>query len=132
MSCIDHGQMVGQVVYGKKMVAGRAVGYHRWAYCQRHNLELNSIKGQVVRHTCDNKRCINPDHLMIGSVSDNSVDAMERGLVYKLSYDIADSIRKVYAGGGVTMRELAKSHGVAFGQIQRIIAGKAWVRRVTT
>lgn len=33
----------------------------------------------VVRHTCDRKGCVNPAHLLLGTVADNTRDAMERG-----------------------------------------------------
>lgn len=36
-------------------------------------------EGEVVRHRCDNKPCINPEHLLIGTKSDNAKDAVERG-----------------------------------------------------
>lgn len=32
----------------------------------------------VVRHTCDNTFCINPDHLILGTHSDNVEDRVER------------------------------------------------------
>jgi hypothetical protein len=36
--------------------------------------------GQVVRHMCDNKLCVNPEHLQIGSVSDNNRDKIGKHL----------------------------------------------------
>jgi len=36
-------------------------------------------KGKVLRHTCDNKLCINPEHLIIGTYKDNTNDMVQRG-----------------------------------------------------
>lgn len=38
-----------------------------------------SAAGLVVRHTCDNPKCINPAHLLIGTVADNVADMDQRG-----------------------------------------------------
>ena len=35
--------------------------------------------GLVVRHKCDNKLCVNPEHLEIGTIKDNNQDAVKRG-----------------------------------------------------
>lgn len=35
-------------------------------------------EGMVVRHKCDVRACINPEHLEIGTVKDNNNDKMER------------------------------------------------------
>ena len=35
-------------------------------------------KGLLVRHTCDNPNCINPDHLIVGTHQDNVQDRMDR------------------------------------------------------
>jgi hypothetical protein len=35
-------------------------------------------KGKILRHTCDNRRCICPDHLIPGTKKDNRRDFMER------------------------------------------------------
>ena len=34
---------------------------------------------KMVLHKCDNKKCVNPDHLYIGDVKDNARDLWERG-----------------------------------------------------
>lgn len=40
-------------------------------------------KGLLVRHSCDNKSCVNPAHLLVGTDQDNSNDAVRRGRVAK-------------------------------------------------
>lgn len=34
--------------------------------------------GLIVRHTCDNKRCVNPEHLILGTRSENTQDMLDR------------------------------------------------------
>ncbi|QJD54916.1 hypothetical protein PssvBMR7_gp29 [Pseudomonas phage MR7] len=40
---------------------------------------LESLTGVIVRHTCDNSRCVNPEHLEPGTPADNSRDMVQRG-----------------------------------------------------
>ena len=35
-------------------------------------------EGMVVRHSCDNKKCVNPDHLIVGTYKENALDCIER------------------------------------------------------
>lgn len=35
--------------------------------------------GLLVRHTCDQRNCVNPDHLLLGTQRDNHADAIARG-----------------------------------------------------
>lgn len=48
---------------------------------------------KVVGHTCDKKRCVNPEHLEIITVAENGKDAWERG-----RYNKKDFSKKVKAG----------------------------------
>lgn len=45
---------------------------YRFVYCIRHRHAAGP--SEVVRHRCNNRRCVNPDHLTIGSRYDNILD----------------------------------------------------------
>ncbi len=53
--------------------------------------------GKIIRHICDNKLCVNPDHLEIGSVSDNNKDKIGKHLYIAVKpekYDEAVALMK--------------------------------------
>lgn len=51
------------------------VGVHRYIYGECFG---EIPKGLVVRHKCDNPKCINPEHLELGTYQDNSNDMVSR------------------------------------------------------
>lgn len=72
---IWHGRFSPQG-YGVLVVDGAQWLAHRWAY----QIRFGAIpEKRVVRHKCDNKRCVNPDHLELGTHKDNTRDMIERG-----------------------------------------------------
>ena len=90
--------------------------------------------GLLVCHTCDNRACVNPSHLFIGSSSDNIADMVAKGRgmrgeahVYaKLSEAQVMDIRFKYSSGIATQKELAEEHGVHKVTIFDIVHRVTW------
>lgn len=92
-----------------------------------------------VLHQCDNGRCVNPEHLFLGTQQDNMQDMNKKGRrrtrplrgeensQSKLTWDEVREIRIRYSNGGVTIRQLSQDYGVSPGTIGFIIDNKTWV-----
>ena len=106
---------------------GRTLRAHRAAWEVAHGEAPPA--DMCVCHSCDNRRCVNPAHLWLGTRSDNNRDRMEKGRSRarrKLTFEDAEKIRARYQGGGESYRSLAGEYGVSQVAIQRIIKGATY------
>lgn len=62
--------------YGLFQLGPKLLRAHRVAYALRHGAAPDSL---VLRHQCDNRRCVNPSHLLPGTKKQNMEEAVERG-----------------------------------------------------
>lgn len=84
-------------------------------------------------HLCDNRLCVNPDHLRIGTHATNCADKVSKGRQAK-GEDAGNSkltnqnVRfiKQFIADGLSNAFLAKQYGVSAMCISRIRAGKTW------
>src|SRR5206468_9082871 len=69
-----------------------------------------------VLHKCDNPKCLNPNHLFLGTLQINSLDRDNKGRtnleglrnIWKADSHIAFKIRFYYANLNITQKDLAK------------------------
>jgi hypothetical protein len=84
------------------------------------------IGGKVVCHRCDNRPCINPEHLIPADAAFNLRDASSKDrLARKLTNAAAAEIRRQYTGGAGYGR-LATRFGVSRGMVRDIVKGRRW------
>jgi DNA-binding transcriptional regulator YiaG len=90
-------------------------------------------EGMVIRHKCDNRACINLDHIEIGTQKDNIWDSMRRDkqkipVERKLFEDDVKQIRTMIKSG-MSQNKIADYFGVHQSEVSRIKTGKrfAWI-----
>ena len=68
--------------YGQFGYEGKMAKAHRMAMFLSGKLaELKGNKTNLVLHRCNNKRCVNPNHLYVGTDLDNMRDALKAGVL---------------------------------------------------
>jgi len=125
---------VGSDGYGHAWMGKKMRGTHRISYELAFGEILNDLH---TLHHCDNKLCVNPLHLWIGTNLDNIDDMHSKGRQgaargedhpsHKLSDAQVAEIRRLYAWhgiGGKDMYQLAREFGVSSGYISDIVNNK--------
>lgn len=116
--------------YGKKTLDGKKRSAHVIVWIL-FNGDLP--KGKCVLHKCDNRRCVNPDHLFVGTQLDNIQDMKEKGRARKgvthfwakINPAIVANMRSDRASGQ-TFKSIAEKYGVDEKTAWHAIKGRTW------
>jgi hypothetical protein len=79
-------------------------------------------RGKLVCHTCDNRWCVNPEDLFIGTDKTNAIDKQRKGRACKkLSLGDREIIRQEYELGMATQYQLASRFGVSQKAVWQVV-----------
>lgn len=119
--------------YGQIQAYGKPTQAHRISY----KVFIGDFDESLfVCHSCDNRRCVNPDHLFLGSAKDNHLDMQVKGRMKvgknekhsraKLTVEQVKEARKLYETSQFGCSVLSKKYGVTSRTIWCAIKGVTW------
>ena len=78
--CLEHQNTPTRYGYTRVKHHGREYHAHRVTLAAATGADLDDMpEGVFALHSCDNRRCVNPEHLRWGSAQDNTDDMISRG-----------------------------------------------------
>lgn len=130
-------------LFDKHQGKTRAVRAHRVSW-EIHN--GRSPGDLFVCHRCDNPKCVNPDHLFLGTCAENTRDAVMKGRFpstekkrltalacvakgeeHCCAILSEDAVREIRSNrGAVTYREMAKLYGVSVPTVYDVVHNRTW------
>lgn len=101
-----------------------------------HRLAYTMLKGPIpdslrALHKCDTPRCVNPDHIFLGTQKDNGLDCKAKGRTVAgrkrnaTNEQAVREMRRLKAEGARTV-DLAKQFGISPNSVSSILTRKAW------
>jgi len=113
--------------YGRYWYNGKDIQAHRYSWILHNGL---IPEGLLVRHKCREK-CVNPEHLELGTNKDNANDKIRdgtslRGIKNSHNKLIPEQVKEIRARATESQKDLAIEFGVNRTTINSIILRKAW------
>lgn len=109
--------------YGKFWFRGKQIQAHRVSY----RLQVGEIPaGLFVLHRCDNRKCVNPEHLYVGTAKQNVRDKVDRCSWWgnmRITFETVEEIRRLYESGW-TQQKIADKFKIHQTQVSRYVRGQ--------
>jgi len=135
--CWEWKRFINKDGYGTFTLNKKSRLVHRVMYFLFHGEFDNNLS---VCHKWDNPKCVNPNHLFLGTRSDNMKDCFNKGRsnikvvsfkgetnpMSKITRFQAMKIRKMAQSGEVTQRTIADYFGISQAHVSLIKLGKLW------
>lgn len=108
-----------------------------------HRLSYRMAFGEIdqaikVCHACDNRKCVNPAHLWLGTDKDNSDDKHAKGRANpprgennggggKLTWEKVREIRRIRSEEGLSQQAIADMFNITQTMVSNIVGNRNWV-----
>lgn len=131
---------VDRTGYGAFRLDGKKVGAHVASW-RLHNEGRPVPVGKLIMHKCDCRLCVNPEHLVDATSSENVLDAIQKNRLYEfhargeshpssvLTEDLVRQIRQMHRPRTFGARRIARSlaeFGVTESAVRSILSGDNW------
>ena len=126
---------INNVGYGQLTIDGKTDVAHRISFRVFKGKDPGKL---YVCHKCDNRKCINPDHLFLGTALDNILDAQKKGRLNRIPWgrgtdmpnsvlndDIVDKMRAAY-DNGETAKSIAGRYGFNLSTVKGAVQRATW------
>lgn len=120
--------------YGRFWIRKQRVLAHRVSWSLVHGIPPRGTghHGICVLHRCDNRACVNPKHLFLGTHSDNMADKVSKGRQYRPIGGLhrnskldPKTVLEIFMATG-TIREIAGRFETSSSNVHGIKQGRRW------
>lgn len=116
-ACVPHVGCLLAGGYGIRRYLGKTTLAHRAAFHQQHG-----YFPEVVRHKCNNRACVNPDHLLAGTHTDNSYDSVLAGTALRPTKRVIPTEVAVWVREALAVGQSARAIAAALDCSRTVIA----------
>jgi len=121
--------------YSTFSINGTKIGSHRFMYLIHHPDEEEKIDNLYVCHSCDNRWCVNPDHLWLGTNDENMADMVNKNRQAKGSdngnsslteNDVEEMLINIQSGYFRSTIEIMNHYDIKSFMVHSILRGEYW------